>query len=56
VRTYGPDGKLQNSQITTTEIDEQALKEMRKEAGQSERVRQYLTPPLVNPGMFFVPH
>ncbi len=56
VRTYGPDGKLHNSQITTTEIDEQALKEMRKEAGQSERVRQYLTPPLVNPGMFFVPH
>jgi len=56
VRTYGPDGKLQNTQITTTEIDEQALKEMRKEAGQSDRVRQYLSPPLVNPGMFFVPH
>jgi hypothetical protein len=56
VRTFDPDGKLQNTQVTTTEIDEQALKEMHKEAGQSDRVRQYLSPPLVNPGLFFVPH
>ncbi len=56
VRTFGPDGKLQNTQVTTTEIDTEALKEMRKEAGQTERTRQYLSPPLVNPGLFFVPH
>ena len=55
VRTYGADGKLENTQVTTTEIDADALKEMRKEAGQSDRVRQYLSPPLVNPGLFFVP-
>ena len=56
VRTFGPDGKLQNTQVTTTEIDNEALKEMRKEAGQTDRARQYLSPPLVNPGLFFVPH
>ncbi len=56
VSTYGPDGKLQNTQVTTTEIDSGALKEMRKEAGQTDRARQYLSPPLVNPGLFFVPH
>jgi hypothetical protein len=56
VRTFGPDGKLQNTQITTTEIDTQALQEMRKESDQPDRVRQYLSPPLVNPGLFFVPH
>jgi hypothetical protein len=56
VRTFKADGKLDNTQVTTTEIDEEALEEMRKEAGQSDRVRQYLTPPLINPGMFFVPH
>ena len=56
VRTFGPDGKLQNTQVTTTEIDSEALKEMRKEAGQTDRARQYLSPPLVNPGLFFVPH
>ena len=38
------------------EIDRDALKEMRKEAGQTDRARQYLSPPLVNPGLFFVPH
>ena len=55
VRTYSAEGKLDNTQVTTTEIDEEALNEMRKEAGHSDRVRQYLSPPLVNPGMFFVP-
>jgi hypothetical protein len=56
VRTFGSDGKLQNTQITTTEIDTDALKEMRKEAVQPDRTRQYLSPQLVNPGLFFVPH
>ena len=56
MRTYGPDGKLQNTQVTTTEIDTEALKEMHKEAVQTDRARQYLSPPLVNPGLFFVPH
>ena len=56
VKTYKGDGTLDNTQVTTTEIDSEALKEMRKEAGQTDRARQYLSPPLVNPGLFFVPH
>jgi hypothetical protein len=54
VRTYKGDGSLDNTQVTTTEIDEQALERMRK-GQQAERPRQYTSPPLVNPGMFFVP-
>ena len=55
VRTYKADGKLDNTQVTTTEIDADALEKMRKEPRLPERQRQYVTPPLVNPGLFFVP-
>jgi hypothetical protein len=52
VKTYKADGKLDNTQVTTTEIDEEALKRF-KEQGQDRQRR--LDAPLVNPGMFFVP-
>jgi hypothetical protein len=54
VRTYGADGKLQNTQVTTTEIDRQALEKLEDQL-HSDRVRMYVSPPLVNPGLFFVP-
>jgi hypothetical protein len=55
VRTYKADGTLDNTQMTTTEIDQEALDRMRKGASRPERPRQYVNPPLVNPGLFFVP-
>jgi hypothetical protein len=55
VRTYKADGSLDNKQVTTTEIDWEALEKMKKEPRRPERQRQYVTPPLVNPGLFFVP-
>src|SRR5262245_45706546 len=55
VRTYKADGTLDNTQVTTTEIDVQALEKLRKENQFSERPRQYINPPVVNPGMFYVP-
>jgi hypothetical protein len=54
VRTYRSDGKLDNSQVTTTEIDSEALEKMKTQPQRPERQRQYVTPPLVNPGLFFV--
>jgi hypothetical protein len=54
VRTYKADGRLDNKQVTTTEIDWDALEKMKKQP-RGERQRQYVTPPLVNPGLFFVP-
>ena len=35
--------------------DLEALEKQHKEGTRGERVRQYVTPPSVNPGMFFVP-
>jgi hypothetical protein len=55
VRTYKADGTLDNTQVTTTEIDEATLKQLQTEQGTQERVRQYTAPPVVNPGLFFVP-
>jgi hypothetical protein len=55
VRTYKADGSLDNTQVTTTEIDQDALKRMEKQPRSQDRQRQYVTPPLVNPGLFFVP-
>jgi hypothetical protein len=55
VRTYKADGSLDNRQVTTTEIDWDALEKMKKQPRGPERQRQYVTPPLVNPGLFFVP-
>jgi hypothetical protein len=55
VKTYKADGSLDTTQVTTTEIDKDALKEWRKENQPSERPRQFIDPPTVNPGMFYVP-
>jgi hypothetical protein len=55
VRTYKADGSLDNTQVTTTEIDWEALEQMKKQPRHPDRQRQYVTPPVVNPGMFFVP-
>jgi hypothetical protein len=55
VRTYKADGSLDNTQLTTTEIDREALEKMKKEPQRPERQRQYVAPPPVNPGWFFVP-
>jgi hypothetical protein len=55
VRTYKADGSLDNTQVTTTEIDWEALDRQRKEGRRPERQRVYVTPPVVNPGMFFAP-
>jgi hypothetical protein len=55
VRTYKADGSLDNTQVTTTEIDWEALEKMKKQPGIAERPRQNVTPPLVNPGLFFLP-
>jgi hypothetical protein len=52
VRTFKADGTLDNTQVTTTEIDEEALQKLKK--GGRERPRD-LKVPLVNPGYFFVP-
>jgi hypothetical protein len=55
VRTYKADGTLDNTQVTTTEIDWEAVERMKKDARRPERQRQYVNPPVVNPGLFFVP-
>jgi hypothetical protein len=55
VSTYKADGSLDNKQVTTTEIDWDALEKMKKQSERPERQRQNVAPPLVNPGLFFVP-
>jgi hypothetical protein len=55
VRTYKADGTLDSTQVTTTEIDREALERMRKGLRGGDRPRQYVNPPVVNPGLFFVP-
>jgi hypothetical protein len=52
VKTYKSDGSLDNTQVTTTELDEEALAKLKRDSG---RPRQYVTPPAINPGYFFVP-
>src|SRR4051794_30402342 len=56
VKTYKADGSLDNSQVTTTEIDRDALARMKDTDRGLDRPRQYVNPPVVNPGLFFVPH
>lgn len=56
VRTFKADGSLDSTQVTTTEIDQEALDRWRKGARATERPRIYTNPPVVNPGLFFVPH
>jgi hypothetical protein len=55
VKTYKGDGTLDNTQVTTTEIDQNALHQMQKSPDGTDRPRQYVTPPAVNPGLFFIP-
>jgi hypothetical protein len=55
VRTYKADGTLDTTQVTTTEIDQQALDKLRTQEGTQDRVRENVSPPVVNPGLFFVP-
>jgi hypothetical protein len=55
VSTYKADGSLDNRQVTTTEIDTEALERLRKQSLGVDRQRSYVNPPLVNPGLFFVP-
>jgi hypothetical protein len=55
VRTYKADGSLDNTQVTTTETDDQALARMRNERVRPDRRRENVTPPAVNPGLFFIP-
>jgi hypothetical protein len=55
VKTYKSDGSLDTTQVTTTEIDWDALEKMKKQPRRMERERRYAAPPLVNPGLFFVP-
>ena len=55
MRTYKADGSLENTQVTTTEIDTEALERLRKQPQQFDRQRSSGNPPLVNPGLFFVP-
>lgn len=55
VKTYKTDGSIDNTQVTTTEIDWDALEKAKKDGRRPDRQRQYVTPPLVNPGLFFAP-
>jgi hypothetical protein len=55
VRTYKSDGSLDNTQVTTTELDRKALEKMRTDPRDLERSRPLQSTPLVNPGYFFVP-
>jgi hypothetical protein len=54
VKTFKSDGALDNTQVTTTEIDLEALEKMSK-GQRSERPRLNVSQPLVNPGLFFLP-
>jgi hypothetical protein len=55
VRTYKADGSLEGTQVTTTEIDTEALERWRQQPQRLDRQRTLGNPPLVNPGLFFVP-
>jgi hypothetical protein len=56
VRTYKSDGTLDNTQVTTTEIDTAALERIKKKIDLPDRPRAIDgTGPIV-PGLLFVPH
>jgi hypothetical protein len=55
VNTYKADGSLDNRKETTTVVDLDALEKMKKQPDRPERQRQNVTPPLINPGLFFTP-
>jgi hypothetical protein len=52
-RTYKADGTLDNTQVTTTEIDTEALERMRKEP-RLDRPRSPAASSQINPGLFFL--
>lgn len=54
VRTYKADGTLDNMQVTTTELDQEALERERKARIRPERQRMNVNPSTPNPGLFFV--
>jgi hypothetical protein len=55
VRTYKADGSLDNTQVTTTEIDTDALERIKKKAYRPDRRRAIDGPGPVAPGLLFVP-
>lgn len=56
VKTFKADGTLDSTQVTTTEIDQAAVEKMMKDPRTLHRPREYMSAPMVNPGLFFVPH
>ncbi len=56
IRNYNANGKLDSSQVTTIEVDREALARMKDMDRGLDRPRQYVNPPVVNPGLFFIPH
>jgi hypothetical protein len=52
LKTYKSDGTLDSTQVTTTEVDEEARAKLKRDGG---RPHQYVNPPAVNPRYFFVP-
>jgi hypothetical protein len=55
VKTLRPDGTLSQTQVTTTEIDEEALEKMKKERKHRDRPRPLDHGGPFNPGLFFIP-
>jgi hypothetical protein len=55
VRTYKADGSLDNTQVTTSEVDTDALERIKKKAYRPERRRALDGPGPVAPGLLFVP-
>jgi hypothetical protein len=55
VKTLKPDGTLDHTEVTTTEIDREALERMKKEPRYQDRPRRTDTGGQINPGLFFVP-
>jgi hypothetical protein len=55
VRTFKSDGTLDNTQVTTTEIDTAALERIKKQVYRPDRPRAMEGPGPVAPGLLFVP-
>lgn len=55
VRTYKSDGKLDNTQVTTTEIDTDALERIKKKVYRPDRPRALDGTGPIAPGLLFVP-
>lgn len=55
VKHFKPDGTLDHTEVTTTELDQEALEKMKKEPRHRDRPRRLDTGGQINPGLFFVP-